>query len=354
MRGRALGSTIALAALVVGVVTACSSVPDITFEDNPDAGGGRDALADGRCVASGPERCDDGIDNDCNGLADCADPACQPTHQCVDPAPAGWDLVAFAPDARPACPTGYGASSDVKSVLGSGAGTCSCACTPTTGSCTPISVTVSDAAGCGGTTSTASNIAPNASCTKLPTNVTVPNVNNPPSKLTFGAAPSACAGSVTLAGGSLAQGRACATPAAKGTGCQGSQVCVPKPTGFAGLCVSKTGATACPAGAYTQQRTAGTDLSNDGRGCGACTCETKPCAGTITLFGEADCTTGGAKKTSGPIGTTCAATEDKNYAATHYKTDGITNGCAIAAGGFNAAMTGSIAWDQERTVCCKP
>jgi hypothetical protein len=182
----------------------------------------------------------------------------------------------------------------------------------------------------------------------------VPNVNTPPAKLTFAAGPTVCSSSVTLAGGSIAQGRACAAPAAKSAGCQNGQVCVRRPTGFAGMCVSKAGATACPAVTYTQQRTAGTDASNDARGCSACTCETKPCAGTITLFGEADCTTGGAKKTSGPIGTTCAATIDKNYTATHYTTAGITNGCGIAAGGFNTAMTGSIAWDQQRTVCCKP
>src|SRR5206468_899250 len=28
------------------------------------------------CVPSGPELCGDGIDNDCNGSADCADPVC--------------------------------------------------------------------------------------------------------------------------------------------------------------------------------------------------------------------------------------------------------------------------------------
>jgi hypothetical protein len=30
------------------------------------------------CMSTGKEICNDGIDNDCNGLIDCADPACQP------------------------------------------------------------------------------------------------------------------------------------------------------------------------------------------------------------------------------------------------------------------------------------
>lgn len=349
------------AALVVGVVTACSSVPDITFTDAPADGGDAssdartdgpsDASVDPSCVKSGPENCEDGLDNDCNGLVDCADPACQPTHQCVDPAPVGWDLVAFSPNTRPACPTGYGAANDIKNVLGTGSGTCSCTCTPDVGTaCGNIGVTISDTATtCGGTTTTRS-VPPNTNCTAIPGG----NVDVPPGQafgqITLPAKPTNCASSTTLAGGTIGQGRACASPPTKGAGCQGSQVCVRKPTGF-GLCVSKPGQNACPL-VYTQQRSAGSDLSTDNRSCNTCTCGTTNCTGTVTLFEAADCSTGMGNDSTGTLTTTCDATAAKNFTATRYKTAGTTNGCAIAT--FNNAMTGAITWDQQRTVCCKP
>src|SRR5580698_10770098 len=60
-----------------------------------------------------PENCTDGIDNDGNGLVDCADPACQPAYTCVT-APAGWTIGAFLPSVAdqpgPSCPTGYAPS----------------------------------------------------------------------------------------------------------------------------------------------------------------------------------------------------------------------------------------------------
>lgn len=349
---------------MVGVVTACSSVPDITFTDTPDADvatdagdrdagdrdvandAPRDASVDPSCVKTGPESCEDGLDNDCNGLVDCADPACQPTHQCVDAVPVGWDLVAFSPNTRPACPAGYGAAVDIKDVLGTGSGTCSCSCSPDVGSCAPVGVVVGNDNACGGAPVT---VTPNTNCTPLPTNVVVPTGQ------TFGsiklpAKPTSCAPSTTLAGGTIAEGRTCAAPPTTGKGCQGNQVCIKKPTGL-GLCVTKPGQNACPL-VFTQQRTAGSDATTDNRNCNACTCGTADCTGTIELFEAANCATGGGNDTTGPLGTACVGTASKNFTATRYKTANTNNGCTVTA--FNSAMTGSIAWAQQSTICCKP
>jgi|GEM_PF-6120333 len=54
------------------------------------------------CSATGPENCMNGLDDDCNGVADCADSACEPVTQCV-PESLAYVLVGT----EDACPDGY-------------------------------------------------------------------------------------------------------------------------------------------------------------------------------------------------------------------------------------------------------
>jgi hypothetical protein len=126
---------------------------------------------------------------------------------------------------------------------------------------------------------------------------------------------------------------------------------VRKATGFGSVCVAKPGANACPL-VYTQQRTAGSDATTDSRGCGTCTCGTTACTGTVELFEEADCATGGAKDSTGALTATCGGTANKNFTAIRYKTANTNNGCNVAA--FDNAMTGSIVWAAQATICCRP
>lgn len=59
-------------------------VPDAMVDAGPDAG-------DGGCVAVAEfeRRCDDGVDDDCNGNVDCADLACGASGHCCDPESGG-------------------------------------------------------------------------------------------------------------------------------------------------------------------------------------------------------------------------------------------------------------------------
>jgi hypothetical protein len=283
-----------------------------------------------------------------------------PTTQCIDPVPVGWTLVTLAEGAQPSCGNGYDTPVDLKIVDGTGAGTCSCACAPDTGStaCSAGSFSVKvDANSCG---STAKQIPHNTNCTAIPGG----NVDVPAGQAAGSAAPpptpASCSGAVTPPGGAPTAGRTCNVIGTTqfGKGCAtATQQCAPKPTGFS-VCIAKlasdAGADTCPA-SFSKMKTAGTDAV-DTRGCNTCTCETKPCNGTIELFQANDCTVGGmGKSTTGTLDTSCDAPTNKNFTATHYKSTlaAPTNGCAIASGGFNNALTGSIAWTDQRTVCCK-
>jgi hypothetical protein len=70
-----------------------------TTQDAATSDAGFDASG---CIATGPEDCMNGLDDDCNGAADCADSACEPVTQCV-PESLAYVLVG----SEEACPAGY-------------------------------------------------------------------------------------------------------------------------------------------------------------------------------------------------------------------------------------------------------
>lgn len=61
----------------------CVAVQDGGWPDGPQDG----PKAPDGCVVMGPEVCDNGVDDDCNGLADCEDEPCKPTIYCCQAIP---------------------------------------------------------------------------------------------------------------------------------------------------------------------------------------------------------------------------------------------------------------------------
>jgi hypothetical protein len=174
------------------------------------------------------ENCFDGIDNNGNGLVDCADPACAGIAMCAPAVPNGWlghaelyegaampSLGCIAPWTQELVP-GRTAPSGTPATCGA----CACGAPNAQGACLPS----------GG----AATVAP----------------------VTFASTALACEGASTSPSDAGCAGSAC--------------VAAPAPAFTAGLCVHATGVEACPA-PYTVRHVYFAGVS-DTRGCAPCAC----------------------------------------------------------------------------------
>jgi hypothetical protein len=381
---RILAATIPFAG-VVGVVTACSSVPDITFgEDDggtktdgnvlpdgnqPDNNTGdapRDVAVDPNCVkASATEtNCEDGRDDDCDGLVDCQDPDCNPTHQCVDKAPAGFDLLAVSDVRTTACAAGYVEQADIEMVTGANP-SCACKCTDEGGTCTGGTVDVTSAENntCTMNAQTRALNRTATNCTAIPGGGLPIGANNARFESSVAATPpTSCTVGSTLTLPTTLQGRSCKPPAtANAGGCPPTQVCIRKPAVGYSICTTRpspdAGVPASCAAPYVTRRRAGTTLTNNTT-CdeSACSCNNSACTGSVTVFDTAACTVGGANRSedipTGAAGEACTAMAVSGGAfnALAYK---ATSGGGCAPTGA-ATVQGALTLTDETTICCKP
>lgn len=324
------------AALVLVTSVGCSSIPDITFADVDGGAVGEG----GPCTAIGPEICGDGLDNDCNGSADCADPTCSATYSCVDGVPSDWKVIAFAESSRAPCPAGFGESTAVRTVAGaSGQGDCTCDC-GAAGNCGSGKVTLAFGtdATCAGSTQ---SISAASGCDKHNGAASFNVGANTFVKATPPAAP-ACVGAPKSSLAPLVDGRTCALAATGG--CSGSSSCAPNVTGAYAICVQKAGANACPA-AFPKGRRGGT-TATDTRACSACTCAASPCSVDIKLHDSMNC--GSTKAT---FKTSAACTKITNAAFSARGSEATaTGGCTVAT---PPQQTGALTFVGESTICCK-
>ncbi|MDF2693908.1 MAG: hypothetical protein K0S65_2291 [Labilithrix sp.] len=323
------------------LIAACGLAidPDVLIAGNTDdadvvRNAGDTGFIEPSCKPTGAEVCDDGIDNDCNGRVDCADSACTEGFACVEPPPDGWIPILLAEDARPSCPAGYTAPTDVRVVQGDGAIACACDC----GSNCSTTITLargSDLA-CMVEPETQTFQADATKCTGKSFDLPSGSV-----KATSGSG--ACAANDTPTKSDPTNGRTCTPPltAGAGSGCQAAQRCLPNTTGFR-ACVARAGAHACPTTVFTKQLRTGT-TANDQRACTGCSCNSNQCEVALEVWSHPNCQGSANFK----ITSSCAANGTiSNLKA--YKSK-VTGGCTEAT---PSTPQGAITFENEQTICC--
>lgn len=242
----------------------------------------------------GPEQCTNGVDDDGNGLTDCADPACA-AYSCVGSAPASWTgpvvLYDGDPALVPACPPehpmmayqGHGDLVPEPAVCGA----CTCAAPPAT--CAPKALTLGGDAACGSTVGTLVQPAVGQCLDVAP----------PAGTMAFSAAaPGASAGACTPSGGGKAvppakwqRGGLTCLGGGLGLGCGGGSFCTATPVApfVAGLCVQRSGDHQCPGGFPVKHSFS--DSVVDTRDCTGCSCgvAAASCAVQSKLYPGAQC-----------------------------------------------------------------
>lgn len=320
-----------LADVVARDAGASESAPDALATP---ADAGKDASNDApTCTPTGVEVCDDGVDNDCNGAVDCADPACTDGFACVDPPPVGWSAIVLAPDTRPDCPSGYGPSTDVRVLDGNGGTSCACDCGNNCGQ----TITLTKATG-------ASCAPPSGSDTfqVAPTKCTTKSFDLASGFTSVATAGGSCAPVDTTTKNELTNGRTCAPPPKGGGGCPGAQRCLPKAAGFA-LCIARPGTNACPTSVFDKLHRAGS-AATDQRTCAGCSCNSAACSVELDLWTHPTCQ--GALDLA--ITNACSANAALNNVKAYRST--VTNGCTPAT---PSLPQGTLAFDGEQTICCR-
>jgi hypothetical protein len=320
------------------------SALDVTAADGP--------LPDSCAVQ---EICDDGMDNNCNGLVDCADPQCVSMgFACTaGPVPIGWIVAAFDATGRDPCVGAYGPAQNVISHPMGGAPTCNCACSGTAASCGgTVTVFEMDSACTGGTTLGAFNIA-DGSCQSTSAAFSAAHgyTFTPISVVTQGA----CTGTSKVAsqpGVSFTAEESCALAGRLGGGCSGGNSCAPPVGANFAVCITHPGDVACPA-AFTTTTIVSTGDPGyvDTRSCGDCTCATNAGCGQpfdLEFFTSPTCNTMATFAVVNPCSSPSSSFTAMSYQLAIRFTGDPT--CQVQSA---STPTGGVTLDSNlMTVCC--
>jgi hypothetical protein len=350
--------------------------PDVTNEDTTSADSPGDvATPVDACVATGAEICTNGIDDDCNGLTDCADPACS-AYTCVLPAPSGWTgpvalWQAMGSATAPGCQSGFGNPIDTNAGLTFSPASCgSCTCSASGQTCSPAGTFHPDQA-CAMATCASATPASDGTCTAVASN----SCGSGGSFAMGAALPMPSGGSCTTNAGSVTvppvswttSARICSYTGPTDTpgGCtSGGNQCVLAPTGNYGstLCIFSSmnpAPTSCPTGYAVMGPFVFYAGAADTRGCGGCACAGAPtggsCSGTVSLYGTS---AGGCSGTPATytLGSACqcygGCSQPSLAAAPGYVKAGYTVAAGTCSVTAQPTPNGMVVPTGPTTVCC--
>jgi hypothetical protein len=298
--------------------------------------------------ASSVEDCFNGVDDDCNGLVDCADPACNPTAECV---PAGMALPqGTTTDVGMTCPTSFTAFA-VTLNQGIHQGTSCNGCSCTGKMLCHSNIYDYGASACPG--ATVSGIMFQTDNTYCQGNGAV-GINYTSGKIkadAFTATPScAASGSPTVPALTWDRRTQFCQTNIQGGGCASGGICVPK---IAKHCVLATGNVACPSG-YTPEGAGGgtpwNSGSTEGRTCAACTSTCGAASGggcptSISFYSSQNCT---------GVGASVAAGTSNCSAGGPYQSATVLGATAPTCGGSStSAVQGAATETGTQTLCCR-
>jgi hypothetical protein len=351
----------------------------------PEAGG--DAAHDACVVLSATENCTNGIDDNCNGLVDCADPECAPQgYGCVPEWPSGWTApVALydlnsepnGPAPNPLKCSGLFPADvqDANYFPVAPGSSCSCNCGSASASCTGPTIAVNSSASCTSSINPPGlTTVPLGSCTDIPTQggINAVFINNgelgTATNATCGSTPTPnitkwsgeWAGTARMCG--VSTGRPPYQPAAAG-GCGTKQTCaeLPLSTFDSGkVCIMLQGQSPCPAG-YAASHTYYTSAL-DQRSCGGtCSCDvsgTVTCNPAIEVFNKSACSASNASEPLTSSSSCYAPSPPMNWGGgiSVIATAGYSGGSCSLSASNTYGIQGSVVDDTSTaiTVCCQP
>jgi hypothetical protein len=280
------------------------------------------------------EDCTNGVDDDDDGLADCADTKCQPVVACVPKVPFNWTGPVILYDGAPAslpteCPTSYPILSyEGQSGVKDQPAECSaCTCGDPKFNCNLANIVGYWNDTCSGGNSSQSQ---STGCQQGLQNGLDSAKINPPTVSTNGQNNGSCAPSQVQPTKPAPEwskaGFACGGASMIGDGCTSAQVCAPKPAaGFNNvMCIQRDGDRTCPA-EFPDKHTY-VNQANDTRGCSACACgagKDLACSAVTTLHDTgAQCNN--TPNTTIPNDGSCVAIKDGSRKTTVTQTGSCT------------------------------
>ena len=305
------------------------------------------------------EVCSNGVDDDGDGQADCADSDCVPEVVCVPSPPAGWGTPSYVyvrPSTDPAGDCGTLDSGDtLQGGLTPGAHECTCTCgQASSGICGVPSVTLHADAAC---SSIAIGSTTGQSC--QPLTASIGTIGSIATHEVSVSSQGICSSFVDpkIDGATWSQSVDVCSSASAFAGCTSGHACVPRsPASFeSSACIARAGDVPCPVGPYASRRVFYQGAS-DTRDCSVagCACGVASgahCSGTVNVHSTSDCSL---TIRSFQLDGTCklANLGPAEGVAIKMTVQGPSGGqCPVIGSG---TKTGSVSPTGAMTVCCMP